>query len=83
MIGPVWYHVKCDSPPALVTPPFFLSTGNVVNIEVKEEKLCPRFPEPVLLEHPIPALKEALEKVDNNISNREIMNGICLIKNVN
>lgn len=54
-----------------------------MNIEVKEEKLCPRFPEPVLLEHPIPALKEALEKVDNNISNREIMNGICLIKTVN
>ncbi|XP_071022591.1 putative beta-lactamase-like 1 [Oncorhynchus clarkii lewisi] len=41
-----------------------LKIGNVVNIEVKEEKLCPRFPEPVLLEHPIPALKEALEKID-------------------
>ncbi|XP_053308172.1 putative beta-lactamase-like 1 [Spea bombifrons] len=27
-------------------------------------KMCPRFPEPVPLEHPIPILKEALEKVD-------------------
>ncbi|CAB1329497.1 unnamed protein product, partial [Coregonus sp. 'balchen'] len=41
-----------------------LKIDNVVNIEVKEEKMCPRFPEPVLLEHPIPALKEALEKID-------------------
>ncbi|XP_016892025.1 putative beta-lactamase-like 1 isoform X2 [Cynoglossus semilaevis] len=28
------------------------------------EMTCPRFPEPVPLEHPIPSLKEALEKVD-------------------
>ncbi|XP_014353639.1 putative beta-lactamase-like 1 [Latimeria chalumnae] len=27
-------------------------------------QICPRFPEPVLLEHPLPVLKEALEKVD-------------------
>ncbi|KAM8927203.1 putative beta-lactamase-like 1 isoform 2-T2 [Pelodytes ibericus] len=27
-------------------------------------QLCPRFPEPVPLDHPIPVLKEALEKVD-------------------
>uniref|UniRef100_A0A667ZU60 Lactamase beta like 1 n=1 Tax=Myripristis murdjan TaxID=586833 RepID=A0A667ZU60_9TELE len=26
--------------------------------------MCPRFPEPLPLEHPIPSLKEALEKVD-------------------
>ncbi|XP_056131254.1 putative beta-lactamase-like 1 [Lampris incognitus] len=30
----------------------------------KSEHMCPRFPEPVALEHPIPSLKEALEKVD-------------------
>uniref|UniRef100_A0A673FVC4 Putative beta-lactamase-like 1 n=1 Tax=Sinocyclocheilus rhinocerous TaxID=307959 RepID=A0A673FVC4_9TELE len=34
--------------------------------------MCPRFPEPTSLEHPIPSLKEALEKVDallrNNIN---------------
>ncbi|TNN62521.1 putative beta-lactamase-like 1 [Liparis tanakae] len=30
----------------------------------KLEKMCPRFPEPLQLEHPIPGLKEALEKVD-------------------
>ncbi|XP_066547301.1 putative beta-lactamase-like 1 isoform X2 [Amia ocellicauda] len=28
------------------------------------EQMCPRFPEPTPLEHPIPSLKEALEKVD-------------------
>ncbi|KAM9445737.1 putative beta-lactamase-like 1 [Clarias gariepinus] len=33
--------------------------------EVNEEKLCPRFPEPVPLKHPIPVLMEALEKVDS------------------
>lgn len=29
----------------------------------KLETMCPRFPEPVPLQHPIPSLKEALEKV--------------------
>lgn len=29
----------------------------------QEEEMCPRFPEPVPLQHPIPTLKEALEKV--------------------
>lgn len=37
--------------------------------EVKEEKLCPRFPEPAPLEHPIPVLMEALEKVDGLLRN--------------
>ncbi|KAL7859904.1 hypothetical protein SRHO_G00150510 [Serrasalmus rhombeus] len=37
--------------------------------EVKEEKLCPRFPEPAPLEHPIPVLMEALEKVDALLRN--------------
>uniref|UniRef100_A0AAV2M747 Beta-lactamase-related domain-containing protein n=1 Tax=Knipowitschia caucasica TaxID=637954 RepID=A0AAV2M747_KNICA len=30
----------------------------------KAEMICPRFPEPVPLEHPIASLKDALEKVD-------------------
>ncbi|XP_051957955.1 putative beta-lactamase-like 1 isoform X1 [Xyrauchen texanus] len=30
----------------------------------KSVRMCPRFPEPTPLEHPIPLLKEALEKVD-------------------
>ncbi|MEQ2229451.1 hypothetical protein ILYODFUR_018869 [Ilyodon furcidens] len=30
----------------------------------KSERMCPRFPESLPLEHPIPSLKEALEKVD-------------------
>ncbi|XP_013865048.1 putative beta-lactamase-like 1 isoform X1 [Austrofundulus limnaeus] len=30
----------------------------------KSEMMCPRFPEPLPLDHPIPSLKEALEKVD-------------------
>ena len=29
----------------------------------KAEMICPRFPEPLPLEHPLPSLKEALEKV--------------------
>ncbi|GAA6107312.1 putative beta-lactamase-like 1 [Tachysurus ichikawai] len=33
--------------------------------DVNEEKLCPRFPEPVFLKHPIPVLMDALEKVDS------------------
>ncbi|XP_072553376.1 putative beta-lactamase-like 1 [Salminus brasiliensis] len=37
--------------------------------EVKKEKLCPRFPEPAPLEHPIPVLMEALEKVDALLRN--------------
>ncbi|XP_051947218.1 putative beta-lactamase-like 1 isoform X1 [Xyrauchen texanus] len=32
--------------------------------KIKEEKMCPRYPEPVPLEHPIPVIMEALEKVD-------------------
>jgi len=31
--------------------------------EVKEEKMCPRFPEAVPLKHPIPVLMNALDKV--------------------
>ncbi|XP_060765820.1 putative beta-lactamase-like 1 [Neoarius graeffei] len=31
---------------------------------LKSEKLCPRYPKPTPLEHPIPYLKAALEKVD-------------------
>ncbi|KAA0707641.1 putative beta-lactamase-like 1 [Triplophysa tibetana] len=33
-------------------------------------RMCPRFPEPTTLEHPIPSLKEALEKVDFVLRNR-------------
>lgn len=33
----------------------------------KEEAMCPRFPEPLPLEHPIPSLKEALEKVSGAV----------------
>uniref|UniRef100_A0A3P9I621 Beta-lactamase-related domain-containing protein n=1 Tax=Oryzias latipes TaxID=8090 RepID=A0A3P9I621_ORYLA len=32
--------------------------------EAVVEEVCPRFPEPVLLKHPIPSLKMALEKID-------------------
>ncbi|XP_034023542.1 putative beta-lactamase-like 1 [Thalassophryne amazonica] len=35
-----------------------------VSHNTKSEIMCPRFPEPLPLEHPIPGLKEALEKVD-------------------
>ncbi|KAF6730231.1 putative beta-lactamase-like 1 [Oryzias melastigma] len=36
-------------------------------VPIKEalmEEVCPRFPEPVLLKHPIPSLRKALEKID-------------------
>ncbi|XP_071370045.1 putative beta-lactamase-like 1, partial [Centroberyx affinis] len=41
-----------------------LTTEVEVKEEVIEEKMCPRFPEPVSLQHPIAVLKEALEQVD-------------------
>ncbi|XP_014862824.1 PREDICTED: putative beta-lactamase-like 1 isoform X1 [Poecilia mexicana] len=40
------------------------------------EMMCPRFPEPLPLEHPIPSLKEALEKVD--VLFRQSINPISL-----
>ncbi|KAM9296995.1 putative beta-lactamase-like 1, partial [Gastrophryne carolinensis] len=36
----------------------------VKEAEQEAEPLCPRFPEPAPLEHPVPVLREALEKVD-------------------
>ncbi|XP_061545021.1 putative beta-lactamase-like 1 isoform X1 [Phycodurus eques] len=44
--------------------------------DAKSEMRCPRFPEPVPLQHPIPGLKEALEKVD--ILLRQSLNPISL-----
>ncbi|KAG5282215.1 hypothetical protein AALO_G00053540 [Alosa alosa] len=42
-----------------------LSTEEEIMVsDAPEEEMCPRFPEPVPLQHPIPILKEALEKVD-------------------
>ncbi|CAN9511959.1 unnamed protein product [Ophioblennius macclurei] len=42
----------------------------------KSEMMCPRYPEPLPLEHPIPSLKEALEKVD--VMLRQSINPISL-----
>ncbi|KAK7912526.1 hypothetical protein WMY93_012737 [Mugilogobius chulae] len=42
----------------------------------KAEMMCPRFPEPVPLEHPIPSLKDALEKVD--VMLRQSTNSVSL-----
>ncbi|KAM3921660.1 putative beta-lactamase-like 1 [Leptodactylus fuscus] len=33
-------------------------------------QMCPRFPEPVPLDHPVPVLKEALEKVEKFLKNK-------------
>ncbi|XP_077430348.1 putative beta-lactamase-like 1 isoform X1 [Vanacampus margaritifer] len=44
--------------------------------DAKSEMRCPRFPEPVPLQHPIPGLKEALEKVD--VLLRQSINPISL-----
>lgn len=38
----------------------------------KSEMMCPRFPSPLQLEHPIPSLKEALEKVRRVIYHAQI-----------
>ena len=38
-----------------------------VTEEVKQEPMCPRFPEPVRLQHPITVLKEALEQVRRKV----------------
>uniref|UniRef100_A0A8C6V050 Lactamase, beta-like 1b n=1 Tax=Neogobius melanostomus TaxID=47308 RepID=A0A8C6V050_9GOBI len=42
----------------------------------KAEMICPRFPEPMPLEHPIPSLKDALEKVD--VMLRQSINPVSL-----
>ncbi|CAB1422476.1 unnamed protein product [Pleuronectes platessa] len=42
----------------------------------KAEMICPRFPEPLPLEHPLPSLKEALEKVDTLL--RQSINPVSL-----
>ncbi|NXM85814.1 BLML3 protein, partial [Oenanthe oenanthe] len=39
-------------------------------------KMCPRYPEPVPLEHPLPILKEALEKVDQMLRQRMHSSGL-------
>jgi len=42
---------------------FYFTVDIRVAKEVKEEKMCPRFPEAVPLKHPIPVLMNALDKV--------------------
>ncbi|CAG03509.1 unnamed protein product [Tetraodon nigroviridis] len=47
--------------------------------KAKLETMCPRFPEPLPLQHPIPSLKEALEKVgDVDTLLRQSINPISL-----
>ncbi|XP_063173513.1 putative beta-lactamase-like 1 [Candoia aspera] len=43
-----------------------------VTIETKPEavEMCPRYPDPVQLDHPIPILKDALGKVDNLLQDK-------------
>ncbi|XP_068598980.1 putative beta-lactamase-like 1 [Brachionichthys hirsutus] len=41
-----------------------LKSDEGIGHNVQSEMICPRFPEPLPLQHPIPSLKEALEKVD-------------------
>ncbi|XP_036598738.1 putative beta-lactamase-like 1 [Trichosurus vulpecula] len=38
--------------------------SSVMEVTSETVRMCPRYPEPVPLEHPLPVLKEALEKVD-------------------
>ncbi|XP_028854224.1 putative beta-lactamase-like 1 isoform X2 [Denticeps clupeoides] len=53
-----------------------LLSDDILGKTSKLEKMCPRFPEPTALEHPIPTLKEALEKVDAVL--RQIVNPTSL-----
>lgn len=41
---------------------FFLGPS-VVEVRPEAVQMCPRYPDPVPLDHPIPILKDALEKV--------------------
>lgn len=43
--------------------PIIHHTDEAMGRNSNSEMMCPRFPEPFPLEHPIPSLKEALEKV--------------------
>lgn len=36
---------------------------SVMEVRSEAVQMCPRYPEPVPLDHPLPILKEALEKV--------------------
>lgn len=36
---------------------------SVMEVRSEAVQMCPRYPEPVPLDHPIPVLKDALEKV--------------------
>ncbi|XP_027697299.1 putative beta-lactamase-like 1 [Vombatus ursinus] len=38
--------------------------ASVMEVTSETVRMCPRYPEPVPLQHPLPVLKEALEKVD-------------------
>ncbi|XP_039223462.1 putative beta-lactamase-like 1 isoform X1 [Crotalus tigris] len=48
------------------------ATSSSVTTDTKaaEVEMCPRYPDPVQLDHPIPILKDALEKVDNLLQHK-------------
>ncbi|XP_029287922.1 putative beta-lactamase-like 1 isoform X1 [Cottoperca gobio] len=56
--------------------PKLLPVDDRMGRNAASEMMCPRFPEPLQLEHPIPSLKEALEKVD--VLLRQTVNPISL-----
>lgn len=53
-------HVPVEGP--CVTLNCFLGPS-VMEMRSEAVQMCPRYPEPVPLDHPLPILKEALEKV--------------------
>lgn len=48
---------------ATCVPPNCFADPSVMEVRSEAVQMCPRYPEPVPLEHPLPILKEALEKV--------------------
>lgn len=51
---------------------------SVMEVRSEAVQMCPRYPEPVPLDHPVPILKDALEKVcEEKGSGGEIFHDYC------
>ncbi|XP_033375255.1 putative beta-lactamase-like 1 [Parus major] len=49
---------------------------SVMEVRSEAVQMCPRYPEPVPLDHPLPILKEALEKVDQMLRQKMHSSGL-------
>lgn len=46
---------------------------SVMEVRSEAVQMCPRYPEPVPLDHPLPILKEALEKVCGDLMDTQLL----------